>query len=133
MEDGESTRGDGWPAWLNYGQMKWWLVALLAACSTSGVRSAEPVFPTLLVVNHSMSPVWVYGDDGHLVGRAGPGQQACMVLRHETKIRYLIYRKGGEVVVGPDLIPFDQIGWSVVINITLKLDVMSLQPAEPCT
>ena len=107
--------------------MKWLVLLLLTACSISTVRS----YPTLLVVNNSMSPIRVYDNDGFLVGRSYPGERACLTLQHQA-VRGLVFTQLGDLVIGPVFFPFGHAGWSVILHNNLKFDVLNLQPADPC-
>ncbi len=111
------------------------LAWLLSACAARDVhvgRSPEHTLPTLLVVNEGMVPVRIYDDFGVLIGNVFPGGDKCIVLRRES-VEYLVFRKEGRSEIGPRFAPFGTAGWVVrITNSPLWVNVLSLQPGEPC-
>ena len=104
---------------------------LLVACSTAVVRPRQQYdAPTLLVVNGSMEPLRIY-DGLRLLGTIYPGRTECLTLWSEST-NYLLFRQPSTTEHGPEFTPVTGEGWEVRIHHRLRMDVLSLQPAEPC-
>ena len=112
------------------------LAWLLSACASRDIhagRSQDYAPPTLLVINEGMVPVRVWDDVGRLMANVYPGEKKCLMFSREN-MNYLVFRKlGGVPQRGPEFSPFGTAGWVVRIgNTPLWMDVLSLQPGEPC-
>jgi hypothetical protein len=70
-------------------------------------------------------------DEFQLLGTIYPGETECIIIRRES-VRNLRFRQITRTEYGPDFSPFSAPGWTVTIRNTPWMDVLSLQPAEPC-
>ena len=104
--------------------------AMLVACTTLVVLPRRTNLPTILVENKSMEVLRVY-DEFTRLATIYPGETECIIMYRES-VQNLRFHQLSADVWGPDFNPFSAPGWGVTIRNVLWMDVLSLQPADPC-
>lgn len=108
------------------------LTAALAACARRPGR-VEPLDPTVLVTNHSMSPQRIFllgAGQSRFLGAINPGETMCRRLPAAGAGFQLAARSMERVIVTPTFTPSSAAAWVLELTVLGRYDGLSLQPAD---